>query len=128
MSKYGQELLLAAEMTNGLGEEEMKAVKLMEQLSEEGFEKMMKENDLDAMLTLGVDVSTVLAIGGYPALTVPAGYDSKGKPFGICFGGLKGMEPKLIEVAYAFEQATLSRKAALSFSLDLKQKPCLSKL
>ncbi|KAI5592367.1 hypothetical protein BDE02_04G146200 [Populus trichocarpa] len=128
MSKYGQELLLAAEMTNGLGEEEMKAVKLMEQLSEEGFEKMMKENDLDAMLTLGVDVSTVLAIGGYPALTVPAGYDSKGKPFGICFGGLKGMEPKLIEVAYAFEQATLSRKAPLSFSLDLKQKPCLSKL
>ncbi|KAG6779625.1 hypothetical protein POTOM_016018 [Populus tomentosa] len=103
MSKYGQELLLAAEMTNGLGEEEMKAVKLMEQLSEEGFEKMMKENGLDAMLTLGVDVSTVLAIGGYPALTVPAGYDSKGKPFGICFGGLKGMEPKLIEVAYAFE-------------------------
>ncbi|KAJ6927386.1 hypothetical protein NC651_011444 [Populus alba x Populus x berolinensis] len=128
MIKYGQELLLAAEMTNGLGEEEMKAAKLMEQLSEEGFEKMMKENDLDAMLTLGVDVSTVLAIGGYPALTVPAGYDSKGKPFGICFGGLKGMEPKLIEVAYAFEQATLSRKSPLSFSLDLKQNPCLSKL
>ncbi|KAJ6707991.1 hypothetical protein OIU85_028283 [Salix viminalis] len=90
MSKYGQELLIAAEMTNGVGEEEKKAVELMEQLSEEGFEKMMKENDLDAMLTLGVDVSTVLAIGGYPAVTVPAGYDSKGKPFGICFGGLKG--------------------------------------
>jgi amidase len=93
------------------GRDEVSEVNEVSELSEEGFEKMMKENDLDAMLTLGVDVSTVLAIGGYPALTVPAGYDSKGKPFGICFGGLKGMEPKLIEVAYAFEQATLSRKA-----------------
>ena len=122
MSKYGQELLIAAEMTNGVGEKEKKAVKLMEQLSEEGFEKMMKENDLDAMLTLGVDVSTVLAIGGYPAFTVPAGYDSKGKPFGICFGGLKGTEPKLIEVAYAFEQATLSRKPPSSYSFRLETK------
>ncbi|KAJ6402941.1 hypothetical protein OIU84_014948 [Salix udensis] len=122
MSKYGQELLIAAEMTNGVGEEEKKAVKLMEQLSEEGFEKMMKENDLDAMLTLGVDVSTVLAIGGYPAVTVPAGYDSKGKPFGISFGGLKGTEPKLIEVAYAFEQATLSREPPSSYSFRLETK------
>jgi amidase len=31
-------------------------------------------------------------------------------PFGICFGGLKGSEPKLIEIAYSFEQATLIRK------------------
>ncbi|KAK1560250.1 hypothetical protein Q3G72_024111 [Acer saccharum] len=40
-------------------------------------------------------------------LSVPAGYDINGMPFGLCFGGLKGTEPKLIEVAYAFEQATL---------------------
>lgn len=31
-------------------------------------------------------------------------------PFGIYFGGLKGTEPKLIEVAYGFEQATKIRK------------------
>ncbi|KAJ6368792.1 hypothetical protein OIU78_001211 [Salix suchowensis] len=30
MSKYGQELLIAAEMTNGVGEEEKKAVKSQE--------------------------------------------------------------------------------------------------
>jgi amidase len=89
---------------------EMKAVKHMESLSQEGFEKMMKENELDAMVTLGAAASTVLAIGGYPAITVPAGYGSSGMPFGICFGGLKGMETKLIEIAYSFEQATLSRK------------------
>ncbi|CAK7329535.1 unnamed protein product [Dovyalis caffra] len=110
LKMYGQELLIDSEKTNGLGEEEIKAVKRMERLSQEGFEKMMKENELDVMVTLGTTASTVLAIGGYPAITVPAGYDSIGMPFGICFGGLKGMEPKLIEVAYSFEQATLSRK------------------
>ncbi|KAJ4826111.1 hypothetical protein Tsubulata_010963 [Turnera subulata] len=119
LKEYGQELLTASDMTNGIGEDEIKAMKFMEKLSEEGFEKLMKENELDAMVTIGSDVSSVLAIGGYPAITVPAGYGSTGMPFGICFGGLKGMEPKLIEVAYAFEQATKSRRPPFSGSLNL---------
>ena len=70
----------------------------------------MKEHKLDALVTPGADVSSVLAIGGFPGITVPAGYDSEGVPFGICFGGLKGSEPKLIEIAYSFEQVTKIRK------------------
>jgi amidase len=62
------------------------------------------------MVTLGSDASIVLAIGGYPAITVPAGYESDGMPFGMMFGGLKGTEPKLIEISYAFEQATMARR------------------
>ncbi|KAK2665532.1 hypothetical protein Ddye_004106 [Dipteronia dyeriana] len=90
----------------------------MEKLSRDGIEKLMTENKLDAMVTLG----TVLANGGYLGITVPAGYDSNGMPFGLCFGGLKGTEPKLIEVAYAFEQATLVRKQPpLSKSIGLTQ-------
>ncbi|XP_060963856.1 probable amidase At4g34880 isoform X1 [Cannabis sativa] len=111
MTKYGQEQLIAAEMTNGIGEDVFKAVDTMKKLSENGFEKLMKENELDAMVTLGWGASTVLAIGGYPAISVPAGYELSSKmPFGICFGGLKGTEPKLIEIAYAFEQATMVRR------------------
>ncbi|MED6111127.1 hypothetical protein PIB30_049635 [Stylosanthes scabra] len=112
---YGQDLLIASEMTNGIPP--IEALEMMEQLSENGFEKLMKENELDALVTLGSDVATVLAIGGYPAITVPAGYDSKGMPFGVCFGGLKGTEPKLIEIAYAFEQATKARKPPPNFHL-----------
>ena len=70
----------------------------------------MKEHKLDALVTHGSDISSVLAIGGFPGISVPAGYYSKGIPFGICFGGLKGSEPKLIEIAYSFEQATKIRK------------------
>ncbi|KAJ7967194.1 Amidase [Quillaja saponaria] len=110
MNEYGQDMFLASELTSGIGEEQTKAVEIMEQLSRNGFEKLMKENQLDALVTLGSDASTLLAIGGYPAITVPAGYDNNAMPFGICFGGLKGTEPKLIEIAYAFEQATLARR------------------
>ncbi|KAM6559030.1 hypothetical protein CsatA_028269 [Cannabis sativa] len=111
MTKYGQEQLIAAEMTNGIGEDVFKAMDTMKKLSENGFEKLMKENELDAMVTLGWGASTVLAIGGYPAISVPAGYELSSKmPFGICFGGLKGTEPKLIEITYAFEQATMVRR------------------
>ncbi|XP_028767214.1 probable amidase At4g34880 isoform X2 [Neltuma alba] len=108
--EYGQEQLVASEMTSGFGEEEIEAVRRLEELSEGGFEKVMKENELDGLVTLGSDAATMLAIGGFPAITVPGGYDQSGMPFGICFGGLKGSEPKLIEIAFDFEQSTKARK------------------
>ncbi|KAL7118574.1 hypothetical protein ACP275_02G011400 [Erythranthe tilingii] len=108
--ELGQDILIAANSTNGIGEKERQAIDTMEKLSREGFEKLMLDNELDAMVTLGSDAATVAAIGGFPAITVPAGYDSDGMPFGMFFGGLKGTEPKLIEIAYAFEQATTIRK------------------
>ena len=109
---YGQDILEASEKTDGIGDEERKPMEKMANLSRDGFEKLMKKNKLDAMVSLGPGMSAVLAIGGYPGITVPSGYDQKdkGMPFGICFGGLKGTEPKLIEVAYNFEQATKIRR------------------
>ena len=38
------------------------------------------------------------------------GYDDVGVPFGINFGGLEGTEPKLIQIAFGFEQATKIRR------------------
>ena len=73
-----------------------------------GLEKLMKRKKLDAVITPFSSFSSILAIGGYPGVIVPAGYE-KGMPFGIYFGGLKGLEPKLIEIAYSFEQATLPK-------------------
>jgi amidase len=82
----------------------------MAKLSSKGIEALMREQQLDAIVTPDSTVSPILAIGGYPGIIVPAGYNETGVPFGICFGGLKGSEPKLIEIAYAFEQATKVRK------------------
>ncbi|CAL5341269.1 unnamed protein product [Camellia sinensis] len=114
IGEYGQDLFLEAEKTNGMGELEKKALRNLMEASQNGLQKLMKDNMLDALVTpLSYDflhVSGVLAIGGFPGISVPAGYDHDGRPFGICFGGLKGFEPKLIEIAYSFEQATKIRK------------------
>ncbi|KAK8567995.1 hypothetical protein V6N13_105937 [Hibiscus sabdariffa] len=120
LEEYGQHMFIESEKTNGIGEKERKAAEYLEKLSLDGFEKVMKEQKLDALVAPGISLAmTVLAIGGYPAISVPAGYQSNGMPFGICFGGLKGSEPKLIEMAYAFEQATRLRKPPFSQSFDL---------
>ena len=52
--------------------------------------------------------STLPAVAGYPHITVPAGYVF-GLPFGISFFGSAWSEPRLIALAYAFEQATKRR-------------------
>jgi amidase len=44
-----------------------------------------------------------------PPLTLPAGFDPKPQPFGVGFTGGACSEPKLLQLAYAFEQATKKR-------------------
>ncbi|KAJ1392063.1 Amidase signature [Sesbania bispinosa] len=113
LNEFGQDLMLAAQKTNGIGDKEKAALANLRRLSIEGFEKLMKDYKLDAVVTPGSKFYHVLAIGGYPGINVPAGYDNKGIPFGINFGGLKFSEGKLIEIAYDFEQTTKIRKPPL---------------
>ena len=49
------------------------------------------------------------AAARYPSLTVPMG-QVQGLPVGIVFMGTAWSEPRLIELGYAFEQATHARK------------------
>ena len=44
----------------------------------------------------------------------PEGFDAKPAPFGVSFTGLACSEPRLIELAYAFEQATKRRRPPAS--------------
>lgn len=110
LKDFGQLIFLGAENTTGIGAPERTAIRQLNKLSANGLEKLMKEHQLDAIVSPNDRASTVLAIGGMPGITVPAGYGKLGVPFGITFGGLKGYEPRLIEIAYAFEQATKLRK------------------
>uniref|UniRef100_A0ACD5WP06 Uncharacterized protein n=1 Tax=Avena sativa TaxID=4498 RepID=A0ACD5WP06_AVESA len=110
LEDFGQDNLIAAEKTEGIGSVERAAIRRLEELSANGLEKLMKEKQLDAMVTPDTTASSLLAITGLPAIVVPAGYGEAGVPFGICFGGLQGYEPRLIEMAYAFEQVTKVRR------------------
>ncbi|KAJ9178828.1 hypothetical protein P3X46_010677 [Hevea brasiliensis] len=99
--EYGQDLFEAAESLKGADKLLKLVVANLNKLSRNGLEELVRKHKLDALVTpydlrRSSDISTLLAIGGYPGITVPAGYDNVGVPFGICFGGLKGIEPKLI--------------------------------
>ncbi|GLT30712.1 hypothetical protein SLA2020_055030 [Shorea laevis] len=108
VKEYGQDILLEAEATNGIGEKERKALLNLEKYSKDGYEKLIRNNKLDALVA--PFISPYIAYNGYPGINVPAGYDEDKVPFGINFAGLKGSEPTLIEIAYSFEQATKVRR------------------
>ncbi len=57
-----------------------------------------------------VSSSQLAAVAGYPNITVPAGFICE-LPIGISFMGRAFSEPKLIAIAYAWEQATRARCA-----------------
>jgi amidase len=88
-----------------------------------GLDAVLKTNRLDAILTPGGSGAGLAARSGYPIIVVPfafvpnapnaspypAGFEAKPAPFGVGFTGAACSEPKLIELAYAFEQATKKR-------------------
>jgi amidase len=61
--------------------------------------------DLNGHFEYFVGSSTAAAVSGYADITVPAGYDA-GLPIGITFIGGRWAEPKLLGLAYDYEQAT----------------------
>jgi amidase len=110
--KYGQTILLKSEATSGtLTEAEYIQARARElRLSrEEGIDHVMAEHELDALLFANTAGAAIAARAGYPSITVPGGYDDDGLPLGITFTARAFEEPKLIAIAYAFEQATRHR-------------------
>ncbi len=47
--------------------------------------------------------------GANPAPPFPSGFEARPAPYGVSFTGLACSEPRLIAIAYAFEQATKRR-------------------
>src|SRR6202030_3425435 len=89
-----------------------------------GIDATLKENRLDALVFPGATGAAIAAKPGYPTVIVPFGmipneptppfpdgFDAKPAPFGVSFTGTACSEPRLIELAYAFEQATKRRVA-----------------
>jgi amidase len=113
MLKYGQKVLLDSEETSGTLTEE-KYVRSIEEdyyySTEQGIDFVIKEHNLDAIVFPNNYGASIPAKAGYPSITVPAGYSTKGEPVGITFTAQAYSEPKLISIAYAFEQGTKARK------------------
>ena len=85
---------------------------------QEGIDAALQAADLDALLFPSFYGSAVAARAGYPSVTVPFAQlppspPGPGRavraPFGVTFTGGACSEPRLIAIAYAFEQATRRR-------------------
>ncbi|MFD0864170.1 amidase family protein [Sungkyunkwania multivorans] len=74
------------------------------------FDEVMKENDLDAVLSINNYHAAFAAVAEYPCLTVPMGYKETGEPISLTFIGKPLTEKELYELGYAFEQATKIRQ------------------
>jgi amidase len=87
-----------------------------------GIDEVMKAERLDALLFPGGSGAALAAKPGYPTVIVPfafvpnaampafpVGFDARPQPFGVSFTGMACSEPRLLELAYAFEQATKKR-------------------
>jgi amidase len=89
---------------------------------EHGLDVPLSKHDLDALLIPSWLGETLHSRSGYPSISVPfalipnrldppapAGFHPRPLPNGVTFTGPACSEPRLIELAYAFEQATLRR-------------------
>ncbi len=79
-------------------------------IASELIDGIIKENNLDALVSFSNGLSGIYAPAMYPAVTVPSGYKSTGEPFGITFVGTLGSDADLLNYAYAYEQATKYRE------------------
>ena len=87
-----------------------------------GIDEVMKGRRLDALLLPGATGAALAAKPGYPTVIVPFAlvpnavtpalperFPARPAPFGVSFTGMACSEPRLIALAYAFEQATKRR-------------------
>jgi amidase len=129
MPYFGQELFLQAEAKGPLTDKAYRQARKisLDAAGRNGIDAVLRKHKLDALIAptvgpawttdlingdhfLGGDASSAPAIAGYPHITVPAGF-VHGLPVGLSFIGSAWSEPTLIGLAYAFEQATLARRA-----------------
>ena len=126
---FGQEHMLAAQKKGPLTEKKYKnaLAKNLRLTRKEGIDAVMSKHKLDAIIVPSggpawtidlvngdainwdMESTSPAAVAGYPHITVPAGFVF-GLPVGISFFGKAWQEAKLIQYAYAFEQATQYRR------------------
>lgn len=88
-----------------------------------GIDEALQAHELDALLFPAASGAGIAAKPGYPTVIVPfatvpnapannpfpAGFGARPSPYGVSFTGTACSEPRLIELAFAFEQLTKRR-------------------
>jgi amidase len=125
---FGQELLLKANATTGLraGAYTKARASLVKLARTTGIDAVIAEHRLDALAVPSdapafvIDMvdgdrflgrsAQLAAVAGYPHVTVPAGFALNELPVGLSLFGMPDRELELLQMAFAFEQATMVRR------------------
>jgi len=128
MPFFGQELMEAAQKKGPLSDDAyLYALAESKRISQTVIDAALKANSLDAIIApanspawltdhvngdvgFGLSSSSYAAVSGYPSVTVPAGF-VQDLPIGVSFIAGAYSDKQLIEMAYAFEQASKARRA-----------------
>ncbi len=108
MPFFGQELMIEAQATKGLESQEY--IDALYQLKELGSQLMevMDIHQLDAICGAGSGTYGPAAAAGWPCITLPMGLVND-IPVGITIMSTPFSEPKLLSIAYAYEQISKKR-------------------
>jgi len=134
MPYFKQEILKQANDKGDLNSKEYTDALAKTLASRKMLSDLMQQNNLDALCGVtnglswcidlvngdydtGFSLSTPAAISGFPHITVPMGFVHD-LPIGISFFATAYMEPQLLSLAYAYEQASKMRKPPM-FKKDL---------
>ncbi|GGA34183.1 amidase [Paenibacillus physcomitrellae] len=119
--KYGQTILEEAEtydMTPGSADYQTRDKQRaadVEYSRKNGINYLLDKYKLDGLIGLNGATTGIAAKAGYPSITVPTGYRTaeggNGEPINLQITGDSFTEDKLIEMGYAYEQATQARVA-----------------
>ncbi len=120
LARFGQEIFIQAQQTGGRADPAWKPARdEARNLARGALDGALAEHGLDAVVALSgnpawltdyvlgdhvtVGTTSPAAVSGYPSITVPAGLVA-GLPVGVSFTGPAWSEPRLLALAYAFEQ------------------------
>src|ERR1700733_6398698 len=127
LARFGQEIFQAAEATSGNLRDPvyLELRRAANRLATSAVETPTVEHKLDAIFSLTAHPAWLTdyilgdhnvfgtsrpgAVTGWPTISVPFGYVA-GLPVGVSFLGPHWSEPRLLALAYAFEQATNHRR------------------
>ncbi|HET9765553.1 MAG TPA: amidase [Thermoanaerobaculia bacterium] len=124
---FGQDTMIAAQKKGPLTEQKYLDARAtcLKAARTDGLDAALAKHELDAIVAPSggpawlIDLvngdsgtggsSSLAAVAGYPNVTVPSGW-ARGLPLAISFMGPAWSEPTLLKLAYAFEQATKTRR------------------
>jgi amidase len=127
MPHFGQEVMEAAQKKGPLSEDAYrKALSESKRISQAAIDGALTSKRIDALIApansaawltdhvngdvgFGLSSSSYAAVSGYASVTVPAGF-VHGLPIGVSFIAGAYSDKQLIDIAYAFEQASKARR------------------